>query len=265
MLFGTVLGCFLRDQSSPTGWLNFKDELENDLDRVRLLGYMSDHPKVVMGVVNAENGVIYRASRDWRRRLLSYLMLLAVVLLGFVLVFVMTNMDAWLGIEDWKPADRFPELATVYVFLLLGAVAHLLIGSLKQTREKTGSGLVAVEDWLLWLHVKESALLMTVSYIWVGAIALAFSLTGIQWGGLRYLWATASTVSSTSFFSGFPNACCRDSINAKEARWRDTELRKLFRLRWVTCNLNGSIARSWPAGGDAGRRQRGDEPHTQDR
>ena len=65
--------------------------------------------------------------------------------------------------------------------LLLGGVAHLLVNSLKQAREKTGSGLVAVQDWLLWVHVKESALLMSVVYIWVGAIALAFSMDDIQW------------------------------------------------------------------------------------
>ena len=70
---------------------------------------------------------------------------------------------------------------SAYVFLLLGGVAHLLVDSLKQSREKAGSGLVAVHDWLLWLHVKESSLLMAVIYIWVGFIGLAFSMTGIQW------------------------------------------------------------------------------------
>jgi hypothetical protein len=160
---------------------NFSDELENEADRARLLAYLSDHPYVVDGIVDAQNGVIYRASRHAGRQLFSYVMLLTAIALGFGLVFVMTNMNAWLGIDDWKPADRFQSLASVYVFLLLGAVVHLLVGAVKQSREKTGSELLAMRDWLLWLHVKESALLMAILYLWVGLIGLAFSFDEVQW------------------------------------------------------------------------------------
>jgi hypothetical protein len=160
---------------------NFSDELEIDTDRTRLLGYLADHPFIVDGVVDEENGVIYRASRQFRRRLLSYVLLLAAVALGFGLVFVMTNMNTWLVIDDWKPAGRFQSLAAVYVFLLLGAVAHTLVDAVKQSRENSGSGLQAMTDWLLWLHVQESALLMSVLYLWIGLIGLAFSFDEVQW------------------------------------------------------------------------------------
>jgi hypothetical protein len=43
------------------------------------------------------------------------------------------------------------------------------------------ASLLAVHDWLLWLHVKESALLMGVLYIWVGLIGLAFTVDTVQW------------------------------------------------------------------------------------
>jgi hypothetical protein len=160
---------------------SFQDELDVEEDRTRMLGFMADHPFIVSGVVDAANGVIYKASPSWRRRSLSTVMLLAVLALGFGLVYIMTHMGTWLGIEDWKPANRFPELVAAYVFLILGAGAHLLVDALKQSRENKEAALLAVHDWLLWLHVKESALLMGVLYIWVGLIGLAFTVDTVQW------------------------------------------------------------------------------------
>ena len=50
----------------------------------------------------------------------------------------MANLGGWLGIVDWKPKDRFQSLTAGYVFLLLGAVAHILVDAVKQSQDQKG-------------------------------------------------------------------------------------------------------------------------------
>ena len=36
-------------------------------------------------------------------------------------------------------------------------------------------GLVALEDWLLWCHVRETPLLLSILYLWIGLIGMGFA------------------------------------------------------------------------------------------
>lgn len=153
---------------------NFHDELQTEEDCQRLLKYMADHPQVVHGIVDADAGFIYRASRSWGRRAASFLMLIAMLALGVGGIALFSRLDSYLSLSDWSPGGRFNELLGAYLFLVAGAVAHMIVGALKQARERADAGLVAIKDWLLWVHIRESSLLISVFYLWVGLVILAF-------------------------------------------------------------------------------------------
>ena len=146
----------------------FQDELPDEADRRQVLGFMRDHPEAVSGVIVPESGVIYRASPHAKRRLLSYAMVVGMVIVGSLLIQLAGKM------EIWPTGSTLKQLHIAYVFLVVGAIAHLVVGALKQSREKANAGLVALEDWLLWFHVRESSLILSVLYLWIGMVGITF-------------------------------------------------------------------------------------------
>jgi hypothetical protein len=159
----------------------FADELPKRAQRQRVLDVLAAQPGVVEGVVEASAGLIYRiAPKAWRRRI-STLVIAAAAAAGFLIVWLFAGMGDWLGLADWpvKFAD-FPRLAVGYLFLIFGSLGHLGINALKQYRSGS-SGMVVMEDWLLWLHVREATMVWGILYLWVGFFTLAWTMPGTHW------------------------------------------------------------------------------------
>lgn len=150
---------------------SFQDELPNQEDRGKVLQFMADHPNIVTGIVDVDAGTIYRASTSHRRRLLSYFGVMLFAVAGFGLIGLIDQTNIWRAAGTEL---RFPELGNAYIFLLLGAVSHVLVGAIKQTRQRASAGLVALEDWLLWCHVRETSLVLSIVYLWIGVVGMAF-------------------------------------------------------------------------------------------
>lgn len=160
----------------------FDDELPKKTQRQRVLDDLARQPGVVEGVVDAPNGLIYRiAPAAWRRRI-SPLMVIGVGLAGFLVVWLFTGLGAWFQLDRW-PAQpsQFPAFAVGYLFLTFGSLAHLGVNALKQSRAETNRSFVALEDWVLWLHVRETSIIWGIVYLWLGFLIVAWALPGTNW------------------------------------------------------------------------------------
>ena len=170
---------------------NFRDELPEVNDRTEVLKFLSSHPIAISGIVDIERGVILCIARNrWRRRLSSLLIAFA-MLVGAGLL----TTACWVGRSLNSPSWPFkPEhcdgIMIAYLFVLLGGAGHIVIAALKQERAATAKTLQALEDWLLWIHVKERAILVGIFYLWIALFGYAW----IKQGAVD--WATA-------FFIGY--------------------------------------------------------------
>jgi len=168
----------------------FRDELSSEEDRITLLKFMKAHESALKGVVDVGAGQIFRTASSARRRALSFILIGLVVAGGLVLTYAIANLSYWFSLPGWPvTSSRWGELLAGYLFLVGGAAAHTLVGGLKQARSKQAQSFLALEDWVLWVHVKEAAILAGVFSLWVGMLGLIFLSPVISW--------------STAFFVGF--------------------------------------------------------------
>jgi hypothetical protein len=155
---------------------NFDDELPDAGERRKILDFLAGHPRSVRGVVDAKNGVIYRASDRRSRQALSYVLILGVAALGAVLPWVLSRFGAWFNLSDWPIGpERMVELYRVYLFLLGGALVHTGVDALKARKS------MPVGQALMWIHVKETPIMGGVGLVVVCLIGLAFTTQGIDW------------------------------------------------------------------------------------
>ena len=160
----------------------FRDEVAKVEDRVRLLKYLSAHPTSVHGLVDTDAGVIYYVSPDGGRRLLSFAMVAAALLAGAGIAVVLARLGSWLGLAEWPVLPpRTGELLIAYLFLVLGAGAHIGVDVLKQSRSGTGTAPSALDDGLLWVHVKEVPIVAGIASLWVGILGLALLQPSVAW------------------------------------------------------------------------------------
>jgi len=159
----------------------FQDEIENADDRTRLLQYLRNHPGAVQGLVDASSGSVLFASTHWLRRGLSYLGLAAALVLGWLVMWTFANLKDLLGIQNW-PGDptQWPKLATAYLFVVLGALAHFGIDALKQARSASTEP-SALQEGLVWLHVKELPIFTAIVTLWVATVGMAVTQAALDW------------------------------------------------------------------------------------
>lgn len=151
----------------------FVDEVEKEEDRKKILRFMRSQPTTVEGVVDVERGVIIRIGTAWRRTA-TYIAITALLVLCGVAAFISPQVDDWLKLEGWPVEGAPATLLATYVFIVLGAAAHIGVDALKQARSGE-QPFVALDDWLLWVHVKETAILVAVLSLLLGFIGLAWA------------------------------------------------------------------------------------------
>lgn len=162
----------------------FKDEVDNADDRRKILEYLSARPMVIRnGIIDVANGVVYHASSSYARRRLSYIYIALAVIVGALLAALVANMREWFGVTNWPIEEgRTLELVSGYAFVILGGLIHLGVDGLKQARAGQNRTLLAVEDWLLWIHIHEVDILVGVFSLWVGFFGLlTVSPAEINW------------------------------------------------------------------------------------
>ncbi len=151
---------------------DFADELSVQSERVKLLQMMRSHPAEIDGVVDVEHGVIYKAARSRTRQIFSLMAQLMVwASLGGGLVWV-----AHLGV--WSELDDPAILLERYLFVTLGSVLHLALATLKQRRQNRRTEIHALDDLLLFIHIREVAIAWTIFAVSIGAVGLSFVSPG---------------------------------------------------------------------------------------
>jgi hypothetical protein len=167
----------------------FVDELPEEEQRNKILDFLSRHPKLVDGLVEPATGQIYRISSSERRRTLSFVYFLITLVLPAPFIWAYSRMNIWFpgqGLPG-NPPD-FARLIAAYIALTVGSLAHMGILALKQMRSGADRSLNALEDWILWFHVKETSIITGVLSMWVALIGLG---------------ASSQTAPGTAFFVGY--------------------------------------------------------------
>ncbi len=168
----------------------FGTEFPKDPDlRKRLLLELAQESAVVeCGVVDVDEGVIYKAAASRQEQMASTWRLLAFLLVGFLIPLALAFAGTFL--EGWplKPLDAV-RLVVDYVLILVGSGAHIAVEALKTAKAKTRPSFQALNDWVLWVHVRASQIRKGILYVWMGYILLAFGVPKLDW--------------STAFFAGY--------------------------------------------------------------
>ena len=168
------------------GALQFRDAYADELPtaelRHRFLRYLANYPGYVYGLIDVDGERILRASPKAWRRGLTLPLTAALALGGFLLVYLACYLGDVAHLPDW-PFDgkRLGEHLTGYAYLLLGALAHVVINLLKQDRAASRSS-EALSDWILRIHVRETSYYISAVSLWLGSFAMAFLFKGhIDW------------------------------------------------------------------------------------
>lgn len=152
----------------------YADELPSAEERRRLLHYLSLYPEYIDGLVDVENERILRAAPKGWRRVSTLVVTVALALAGFVWIVLAGYLGDAAGLADWPfTGSRLREHLLGYAFLLLGALAHVVVNLLKQDRSASGSK-EALSTWILRIHVKQTSFFLAAISLWLGAAAMAF-------------------------------------------------------------------------------------------
>lgn len=155
----------------------------------KILNYIYLHPAIIWGAVDVKNGLIFKASPKLRRRYLSYILTMWAPFLGVFLIPLLLhytgdffNLHTW-----WFMKQSIPDLIAGCLFVTVGGFAHILVDVLKQesiTFKQIRAGVqkpsLLLQNWLIWLHVKELTYSIGVLSIWVGFLILVFYFKDIK-------------------------------------------------------------------------------------
>jgi hypothetical protein len=180
----------------------FKDELPDATDRVSVLRRLAElHVDLVGGMVDIERGMLYRVGSRGRR-VISYLGIFAVILLGWGVIYLLRNFGVFGNLPGFQGANAhtFGALGWAYFSTIIGALAHIIkkAAELSYVERSQGSNetpQVILERLFLWLHVREYRFGVTVvlSMLVFGALVVSSG----QLDNLKFLLA-GYTVDSSS-------------------------------------------------------------------
>lgn len=157
--------------------------------RKRLLLEIAQQAIVIDGgVVDAEQGVIYKAAPSRFGQLASSWRLLTLLLLGFLLPLMLAFAGKVLPNWPFTLNDLHSLLANFFL-ILLGSGAHLAVAALNAGRTQNRPNFQALNDWVLWVHVREAQIRKGILSIWAGFVLLSLGIHGLSW--------------SSAFFAGY--------------------------------------------------------------
>jgi hypothetical protein len=184
----------------------FRDEVDDEGQRVALLGYLREHAASFQGVVDVPTGVIYRIGATPARRAASWVAVIGLATAGaYLFVYVLTHgipaiQLTFSGVDGIGEA-RFPELMGAYWALLIGAIAHVVVEAIKQDQRSDPIAFRALADWFVWVHVRETALIVGVLSLY--AILVGLALLMPKAGDLTFVAAFGAGYSFDSILGLF--------------------------------------------------------------
>jgi hypothetical protein len=168
----------------------FDDEFPKNPElRKHLIMELAQESGVIeCGIIDVDEGVIYKAAASRREQRSSAWHLLGWLILGLLIPVLLA-----LGgpvLQGW-PLRRsdLERLLVAYILILVGSGSHLAVEALKADKAKTRPSFQPLNDWVLWLHVRESQIRNGIVYLWIGYVLLAFGMPTFDW--------------SSAFFAGY--------------------------------------------------------------
>jgi hypothetical protein len=165
--------CNLRIGQALDFDFEFEAELPKDPEmRKRLLLELAQEGAVLRaGVVDAEQRVIYKVAQSRKQQIWSAVRLVFWLLTGAA---VIPATIAFLQGSNWK---LLPALLEDYALIFAGSGAHLAIAAIKSAKAQTRPSFQAINDWVLWLHVREAKIFWGFAYVWLGYVLLIMSIS----------------------------------------------------------------------------------------
>ncbi len=174
--------CNLRTGQPLDLEFEFGAEFPKDRElRKRLVQELAQESAVIdCGIVDVDQGVIYKVAASRREQKRSAWRLVVWLLLGFGIPVLLGFGDRVLAGWPLKFAD-LERLLVDYVLILIGSGAHFAVEALKTARAKTRPSFQALNDWVLWLHVRETQIRNGILYLFAGYTLLVFGVPKLDW------------------------------------------------------------------------------------
>ncbi len=167
----------------PLDWdFAFGGELPRDVEmRKRLLLELAQEGGVLgSAVVDVEQGLIYKVAESRaKQRHSAYKLVAFVVLCGAIVPLVLSWIRTLTNQSPFAWAD-LPRLYMTYVMVYLGAGAHVAIDALKVAKAQTRPSFHAMNDWVLWLHVRYISILWGLAWVLLGFILLTIAMPKLE-------------------------------------------------------------------------------------
>lgn len=159
--------------------LDFNQEFQNELpqkeQREAMLRYLNNSRYLINGVIQVQQGCVMRASRSFKRKLLSFSLMLLALGIGFGIAQMAGNLKKW-GL-DWTLPASSKDLMVAYAWVVLGAFLHFMVEIKKKIDDGT---LVVLGDWTAWIHAKETSIIGGIIILWFIPILLSFAVSKID-------------------------------------------------------------------------------------
>lgn len=141
----------------------FKDEFCSKSQSNEMLKYLARHRAFIDDIIDESQGLIFKVdprNKRWK----SYASVLGAFILG---------VGAIVGFF-WvlKGTISIIPLLKIYLVFLGGALFHIFIDAMKATKASTGLKFKSVEDWLLWVNIKELSII-------TGILLIDFTFIGL--------------------------------------------------------------------------------------
>jgi hypothetical protein len=154
----------------------FQEEIPNQATRILVLKKLAGKdPAIIGGMVDLDNGIIYRVATDKVRRVITYLILALIAIAGWVVVDALSvngaitvdlkfdafsqwsKTNGWSGFDGEKPYG-WGELLLSYITLILGLLVHIVKKAIEfsgAAKERVTEGRATLEGLVLWIHARE--------------------------------------------------------------------------------------------------------------
>jgi hypothetical protein len=162
--------------------LVFESELPSPEDRQKVLNYLAWAPQAVEnGIVDPNEGLIFRYARERSRRARSMWLVILVFVLLTALIVAACYLGGLLPTGSWPlAAANLGLMIAGWVTVLVGVAVHLAIASVK--RSKANGGLppvLAIDDLPLVVDARKGQIMFKMFLAFLGLFFVVFA-TGVE-------------------------------------------------------------------------------------
>ena len=144
----------------------FKDEFCSEEQANELLKYLARHPAFIDDIIDTSQGSIFKVdpkTKRWK----SYVRVFAAFVLGVGAIIG----SFWL-LRERIGHEYITGILKMYLVFVSGALFHIFIDAMKATKSSTGLKFRSIEDWFLWINIKELSII-------TGILLLDFTFIGL--------------------------------------------------------------------------------------